>query len=152
MRGFVRALYGCGGQIKSGLLGSFLFLDQFVWAGRVGLLKDKERTDVLAKTMLMCWMGSNVCVIINEICQYLRAPAKENASREEKAAAAKKARWHAFAVIKAGLDILVAGSLVQFPWAPSPGNSGAIGVITSFMTLYQLYPEHPKPKLEEKKA
>ncbi|KAL2938334.1 Peroxisomal membrane protein 11C, partial [Bienertia sinuspersici] len=52
---------------KNALLSTLLFLDQFVWLGRSGIYKNKERADLISKISLYCWMSSSVCTSLVEI-------------------------------------------------------------------------------------
>lgn len=54
------------GKSKNALLGTFLFLDQIVWAGRTGIYKNKERTDLISKVAFYCFFGANVCTTLVE--------------------------------------------------------------------------------------
>ncbi|KAG8073176.1 hypothetical protein GUJ93_ZPchr0006g42872 [Zizania palustris] len=60
------------GKSKNALLSTFLFLDQFVWVGRSGIYKNKERTDRIARISLYCWMASSVCAGLVELGELKR--------------------------------------------------------------------------------
>ncbi|XP_039031637.1 peroxisomal membrane protein 11D-like isoform X2 [Hibiscus syriacus] len=55
------------GKSKNALLSTFLFLDQIVWLGRTGIYKNKERTELIGRISLFCWMGSSVCTTLVEL-------------------------------------------------------------------------------------
>ncbi|KAK3434803.1 hypothetical protein EUGRSUZ_D02241 [Eucalyptus grandis] len=55
------------GKSKNALLSTFLFLDQFVWLGRTGIYKNKERAELMGRVSLFCWMGSSVCATLVEL-------------------------------------------------------------------------------------
>nr|ACJ84112.1 unknown [Medicago truncatula] len=55
------------GKSKNALLSTFLFLDQFVWLGRTGVIDNKERTELVGRISLYCWLGSSICTSLVEL-------------------------------------------------------------------------------------
>lgn len=149
------------GRIKSALLGTFLALDQVVWLGRSGIYQNKERTDLISKLALHCWLtGCGVQSII-EVCEMYRLSitcaklgkeirrAKERKSiteqsklKEQLVAALVKARERQLNFVKSSLDIFVAAGLLQLaPKTITPRVTGALGFTTSLISCYQLLPK-----------
>ncbi|KAL2892304.1 Peroxisomal membrane protein 11C, partial [Bienertia sinuspersici] len=113
------------GKSKNALLSTFLFLDQIVWLGRSGIYKNKERTDLISKISLYCWMSSSVCTSLVENEQY-RAKVQKYNDRS-------------LALVKAALDIVVAAGLLQLaPKKINPRVTGALGFATSLISCYQV--------------
>ncbi|KAL6495458.1 Peroxisomal biogenesis factor [Orobanche gracilis] len=63
------------GKSKNALLSTFLFLDQIVWLGRTGIYKNKERTELIGRISLFCWLGSSICTTLVEISEIGRLSA-----------------------------------------------------------------------------
>ncbi|XP_027350455.1 peroxisomal membrane protein 11C isoform X2 [Abrus precatorius] len=107
------------GKSKNALLSTFLFLDQFVWLGRSGIYQKLEKE------------LKNSNKYDNE--QYR---AKLNKSNER-----------TLALIKAGMDIVVAVGLLQLaPKKVTPRVTGAFGFASSLISCYQLLPAPVKSK------
>jgi hypothetical protein len=150
------------GKAKNALVGTFLFLDQIVWAGRTGIYQDKQRLDLLSRISLFCWMAGTSCTTVAEIAEIARLGAatkkvekelkrakgtgtiEENKLREQRKANLKKSRERSLNLIKSALDIVVAVGLLQL--APRTVNArvtGGFGFITSAISCYQLLPAPP---------
>ncbi|XP_057531791.1 peroxisomal membrane protein 11C [Amaranthus tricolor] len=146
------------GKSKNALLSTFLFLDQFVWLGRSGIYKNKERTDLIAKISLYCWMGSSVCNSLAEIGELGRLAASmkklekelkgsDKNQNEKYRAKVQNYNDRSLALIKSALDIVVAAGLLQLaPKKITPRVTGAFGFATSLISCYQLLPSRPKSK------
>ncbi|CAI5467468.1 unnamed protein product [Closterium sp. Yama58-4] len=152
------------GRIKSALLATFLGLDQVVWLGRSGIYQNKERSDLIAKLSLHCWMSSCGVGSIIEVCELYRlsitcaklskeirrAKEKKNATEQAKLkdqllAALAKARQRQLNFVKSTTDIIVAIGLLQLaPKTVTPRVTGALGFFTSLISCYQLLPAAPK--------
>ncbi|OWM64184.1 hypothetical protein CDL15_Pgr018755 [Punica granatum] len=112
------------GKSKNALLSTFLFLDQIVWLGRSGIYKNKERAELIGRVSLFCWMGSSICSVLVEIGELGRLSASmkklerelKNSDKhqdERYRAKVKNSNERSLALIKAGLDIVVAVGLLQ---------------------------------------
>lgn len=146
------------GKSKNALLSTFLFLDQFVWLGRTGIYKNKERTDLLGRISLFCWMGSSICTTLVEIGEIGRLSASmkklekelKNSDKykdEQYRIKLQKSNERSLALIKAGIDIVVAVGLLQLaPKKVTPRVTGAFGFVSSLISCYQLLPAPPKAK------
>ncbi|KNA13701.1 hypothetical protein SOVF_114340 [Spinacia oleracea] len=146
------------GKSKNALLSTFLFLDQFVWLGRSGIYKNKEKTDLIAKISLYCWMSSSVCTSLVEIGELgrlsvsmkkLEKELKGSEKHENEQYRAKSQNYNdrSLALIKAAMDIVVAAGLLQLaPKKINPRVTGAFGFATSLISCYQLLPSRPKSK------
>ncbi|CAI7879480.1 unnamed protein product [Closterium sp. NIES-53] len=154
------------GRIKSALLATFLGLDQVVWLGRSGIYQNKERSDLLAKLSLHCWMSSCGVGSVIEVCELYRlsitcaklgkeirrAKEKKNATEQAKLkdqllAALAKARQRQLNFVKSTTDIIVAIGLLQLaPKTVTPRVTGALGFFTSLISCYQLLPAAPSAK------
>lgn len=146
------------GKSKNALLSTFLFLDQFVWLGRSGIIQNKERTDLIARISLYCWLGSSVCTTLVELGELGRLSGsmkkleKELKStnkydNEQYRTKLKKSNERTLALIKAGMDIVVAVGLLQLaPKKVTPRVTGAFGFVTSLISCYQLLPAPTKSK------
>jgi hypothetical protein len=58
------------GKAKNALVGTFLFLDQIVWAGRTGIYKNEERLELISRISLFCWMAGTFCTSVVEVCTF----------------------------------------------------------------------------------
>ncbi|CAI5968915.1 unnamed protein product [Closterium sp. NIES-65] len=154
------------GRIKSALLATFLGLDQVVWLGRSGIYQNKERSDLIAKLSLHCWMSSCGVGSVIEVCELYRlsitcaklgkeirrAKEKKNATEQAKLkdqllAALAKARQRQLNFVKSTTDIIVAIGLLQLaPKTVTPRVTGALGFFTSLISCYQLLPAAPSAK------
>eukprot|EP00246_Nothoceros_aenigmaticus_P006617 TRINITY_DN19630_c0_g1_i1.p1 TRINITY_DN19630_c0_g1~~TRINITY_DN19630_c0_g1_i1.p1 ORF type:complete len:244 (-),score=36.36 TRINITY_DN19630_c0_g1_i1:208-939(-) len=153
-------------KARHALVGTFLALDQIVWAGRVGIYKNKERTDLLSRISLYCWLAGNSSSVIIELAELARlgghnkridrelkqvvhgGSAEEERLNQLRAANAQTANARTLNLVKCSLDLLVAAGLLQLaPRTITPRRTGACGFVTSLITLYQLLPSHvPKAK------
>ncbi|XP_059459027.1 peroxisomal membrane protein 11C [Corylus avellana] len=146
------------GKSKNALLSTFLFLDQIVWLGRTGIYKNKDRADVIGRISLFCWMGSSICTTLVELGELGRLSASmkkiekqlkkdDKYQNEEYRAKLKKSNERSLALIKAGMDIVVAVGLLQLaPKKVNPRVTGAFGFVSSLISCYQLLPSPPKSK------
>ncbi|KAK4787551.1 hypothetical protein SAY86_011384 [Trapa natans] len=146
------------GKSKNALLSTFLFLDQIVWLGRSGIYKNKERTELIGRVSLFCWMGSSICSVLVEIGELGRLSASirklerelkssEKHKDEQYKAKINTSNERSLALIKAGLDIVVAVGLLQLsPKKVTPRVTGAFGFVSSLISCYQLLPPPSKSK------
>ncbi|MED6197756.1 Peroxisomal biogenesis factor [Stylosanthes scabra] len=146
------------GKSKDALGAMFLFLDQFVWLGRTGIYQNKERTELIARLSTYCWLGSTICTSLVELGELGRLSEsmkkleaelknKNKYENEQYRAKLKKSNERTVALVKAGLDSLVAIGLLQLaPNTLTPRVTGGLGFITSLITCYQLLPPPVKPK------
>ncbi|EFJ38613.1 hypothetical protein SELMODRAFT_437512 [Selaginella moellendorffii] len=155
------------GKAKNALVGTFLFLDQLVWAGRTGIYQNKERLELISRISLYCWMTGSFCTSLAEVSELGRLAASrrklereirrlkqqgnpENAHlKEQKLVSVKQSHERTLSLVKASLDIVVAVGLLQLaPKTVTPRVTGALGFITSLISCYQLLPPPPasKPK------
>ncbi|GER57466.1 peroxisomal membrane protein 11-5 [Striga asiatica] len=146
------------GKSKNALLSTFLFLDQIVWLGRTGIYKNKERTELIGRISLFCWLGSSVCttlVEISEIGRLSRSMKKmekelknpDKLKNEQYRSKVQKSNERSIALVKAALDIVVAVGLLQLaPKKITPRVTGAFGFTSSLISCYQLLPAQPKTK------
>ncbi|CAH8336891.1 unnamed protein product [Eruca vesicaria subsp. sativa] len=146
------------GKTKNALLSTFLFLDQIVWLGRTGIYKNKERAELLGRISLFCWMGSSACTSLVEIGELGRLSAsikklekeignKDKHQNEQYRAKLQRSNERSLALIKAGMDFVVAFGLLQLaPKKVTPRVTGAFGFASSLISCYQLLPAHPKSK------
>ncbi|KAK4269655.1 hypothetical protein QN277_022784 [Acacia crassicarpa] len=146
------------GKSKNALLSTFLFLDQFVWLGRSGIDQNKQRTELMGRISLFCWMGSSVCSTLVELGEIGRLTAsmkklekelKNNNKydNEQYCAKLKESNERRLALIKAAMDIVVAVGLLQLaPKNVTPRVTGAFGFVSSLISCYQLLPARSKPK------
>ncbi|KAI5647295.1 hypothetical protein M9H77_33300 [Catharanthus roseus] len=146
------------GKSKNALLSTFLFLDQIVWLGRTGIYKNKERTELIGRISLFCWLGSSVCTTFVELGEIGRLSASmkkiekelkktDKYKNEEYSSKLKKSNERSLALIKAGMDIVVAVGLLQLaPKKVTPRVTGAFGFVSSLISCYQLLPSPPKAK------
>ncbi|XP_073024030.1 peroxisomal membrane protein 11D-like [Primulina eburnea] len=146
------------GKSKNALLSTFLFLDQFVWLGRSGIYKNKERTELIGRISLFCWLGSSICSTLVEIGEIGRLSiSMKNLEKELKntnkykneqyKSKVQESNERSLAFVKAALDIVVAVGLLKLaPNKVTPRVSGAVGFVSSLISCYQLLPSPPKSK------
>lgn len=146
------------GKSKNALLSTFLFLDQFLWLGRSGLYKNKERTELIGRISLFCWLGSSICSTLVEIGEIGRLSISikklekelKNTNKyknEQYKSKVQESNERSLAFVKAALDIVVAVGLLKLaPNKVTPRVSGAVGFMSSLISCYQLLPSPPKSK------
>ncbi|CAF2117110.1 unnamed protein product [Brassica napus] len=147
------------GKSKNALLSTFLFLDQIVWLGRTGIYKNKERAELLGRISLFCWMGSSACTSLVELGELGRLSAsikklekeignKDKHQNEQYRAKLQRSNERSLALIKAGMDFVVAFGLLQLaPKKVTPRVTGAFGFASSLISCYQrLLPEWKRGK------
>jgi len=153
------------GKSKNALVGTFLLLDQIVWAGRTGIYKNKERADLIGRISLFCFLGGNVCSTLietSELCRLSMSIKKlekelkqiKNTStvdqanlEEQRRLKLKQSNARLLSLAKASVDIVVAVGLLQLaPKKVTPRITGGFGFITSLISLYQLLPPAAKAK------
>lgn len=153
------------GKSKNALVGTFLLLDQIVWAGRTGIYKNKERADLIGRISLFCFLGGNVCSTLietSELCRLSMSIKKlekelkqiKNTStfdqaklEEQRRLKLKQSNDRLLSLAKASADIVVAIGLLQLaPKKVTPRITGGFGFITSLISLYQLLPPPAKAK------
>ena len=125
------------GKSKNALLSTFLFLDQFVWLGRTGIYQNKERTELIGRISLYCWLGSSVCTTLVELGELGRLSSsmkklekdlknKNKYDNEQYRAKLNKSNERTLSLIKAGIDTVVAVGLLQLaPKTVTPRVTGA---------------------------
>ncbi|CAL4912223.1 unnamed protein product [Urochloa decumbens] len=140
------------GKSKNALLSTFLFLDQFVWLGRTGIIKNPEATNRVARISLYCWMASSVCASLVELGELkrlsksMRKLARElrytdKYENEQYQNKMKQSDERLLALVKAAMDVVVAAGLLQLaPKKITPRVTGAFGFITSLISCYQQLP------------
>ncbi|XP_068650506.1 peroxisomal membrane protein 11C-like [Aristolochia californica] len=143
------------GKSKNALLSTFLFLDQIVWAGRTGIYKNKERTELLGRISLFCWMSSSACTTLIELSELGRLSASlkklekelkqsDKSQNELYLKKIKQSNDRSLALVKASMDIVVAVGLLQLaPKKVTPRVTGALGFVSSLISCYQLLPSSP---------
>lgn len=144
------------GKGKNALLSTFLFLDQIVWLGRSGIYKNKERTERIGRISLFCWMGSSILTTLIELGEIGRLSASikrlqkhkhDKDKIEECRIKCQKSNERSLALVKAGLDVVVAIGLLQLaPKKVTPRVTGGLGFVTSLISCYQLLPSSQKAK------
>lgn len=133
---------------KSSLMATFLALDQIVWAGRTGIYKDKERTELISKISLYCFLGGCATNSLLELAELLRLARKKQHVKDssERQVLQKQLDQRLLGWLKSSLDIIVAVGLLQLaPNKITPRVTGAFGFVTSLISCYQLLPS-PKAK------
>jgi len=140
------------GKSKNALLSTFLFLDQIVWLGRTGIVKNKEATDRVARISLYCWMASSACASLVELGELkrlsksMRKLARElrhtdKYENEQYQNKMKQSDERLLALVKAAMDVVVAIGLLQLaPKKVTPRVTGALGFVTSLISCYQQLP------------
>ncbi|GFP93050.1 peroxisomal membrane protein 11d [Phtheirospermum japonicum] len=143
---------------KNALLSTFLFLDQIVWLGRTGIYKNKERTELIGRISLFCWLGSSICTTLVEIGEIGRLSASmkklekelknsDKYKNEQYRSKLQKSNERSLALVKSALDLVVAVGLLQLaPKKVTPRVTGAFGFTSSLISCYQLLPSPPKAK------
>lgn len=139
------------GKSKNALLSTFLFLDQFVWLGRTGVIDNKERTELVGRISLYCWLGSSICTSLVELGELGRLSGSmkkiereiKNSNKydnEQYQAKLKKSNERTLSLIKAGIDTVVAVGLLQLaPEKVTPRVTGAFGFVSSLISCYQVH-------------
>lgn len=135
-------------RAKSCLMATFFALDQIVWAGRTGIYKNKERTELLSKIALYCFLGGSATNSLHELGHILLLARKKQQTKDsyECQLLQKQLQQRLLGWVKSSLDIVVAIGLLQLvPKKVTPRVTGAFGVVTSLISCYQLLPS-PKAK------
>ncbi|MCO5563144.1 hypothetical protein L7F22_016781 [Adiantum nelumboides] len=137
-------------RAKSCLLATFFALDQVVWAGRTGIYKNKERTELISKISLYCFLGGSATNSLHELGQLIHlSRMKQQAEDElERQRLQKQLEQRLLGWVKSSLDIVVGIGLLQLaPKKVTPRVTGAFGFVTSLISCYQLLPS-PKAKVK----
>ncbi|KAJ7560878.1 hypothetical protein O6H91_03G004100 [Diphasiastrum complanatum] len=153
------------GKAKNALGGTFLFLDQLVWANRTGIYENKERTEKFSRIATFCWMAGCVCTSLVEISEIGRLAAErkhieielkqakqiessdEIRLKEQHLKVVEQSHTRSLNLLKSSIDIGVAVGLLQLaPKSVTPRVTGALGFITSLISCYQLRPQLAKSK------
>ncbi|KAH7277058.1 hypothetical protein KP509_39G032300 [Ceratopteris richardii] len=135
-------------KTKSSFTATFFALDQIVWAGRTGIYKNKERTELISKISLYCFLGGCSTGAILEFIELFRVARKKQSAQEssEREELEKQLERRLLLWIKSSLDIFVAIGLLQLaPKKITPRITGGLGFVTSLISCYQLLPIR-KPK------
>ncbi|KAH7288558.1 hypothetical protein KP509_31G031300 [Ceratopteris richardii] len=133
---------------KSCLMATFFALDQIVWAGRTGIYKNKERTELISKLSLYCFLGGSAANSLHELGQIIHLILKKQKGNNslERQSFQKQLDNRVLGWVKSSMDIVVAIGLLQLaPKKVTPRVTGAFGFVTSLISLYQLLPS-PKVK------
>lgn len=135
---------------KSSLMATFLALDQIVWAGRTGIYNNKERTELISKISLYCFLGGCTTNSLLELAELLRLSRRKDQvdNTLDRQLLQKQQEQRVLAWIKSSLDVIVAIGLLQLaPKKVTPRVTGAFGFISSLISCYQLLPaSNVKPK------
>ncbi|MCO5574064.1 hypothetical protein L7F22_027841 [Adiantum nelumboides] len=70
-------------RAKSCLLATFFALDQIVWAGRTGIYKNKERTELISKISLYCFLGGSATNSLHELGQLIHLSRMKQQAEDE---------------------------------------------------------------------
>ncbi|KAI5069502.1 hypothetical protein GOP47_0015803 [Adiantum capillus-veneris] len=135
-------------KTKSSLMATFLALDQIVWAGRTGIYKNKERTELISKISLYCFLGGCSTSSLLEFVELLRLARRQQSvnDRSEGQVLQRQLQQRLLLWIKSSLDVVVAVGLLQLaPKRVTPRVTGGFGFVTSLISCYQLLPT-PKAK------
>ncbi|MCO5599196.1 hypothetical protein L7F22_053296 [Adiantum nelumboides] len=131
---------------KSCLMATFLALDNLVWAGRIGIFKNKRHTDLISNISLYFLLGAYACGSLAEFGHIVWKKLDErdkDISRVQPYALSvmeKQPYAHVLGFIKSSLDVVVAVGLLQIaPKHVTPRITGACGTVTSLITCYELY-------------
>ncbi|KAJ4783874.1 Peroxisomal membrane protein 11C [Rhynchospora pubera] len=142
------------GKVKNLTQGTFLFLDQFVWAAKTGLYKDKKRAEQIGKISLYSWFISCVANTIMEFAafwkqynQITHLPSMRSIDKFEIRRLELAYRDKLITVIKASMDLVVGVGLLKVtPKIVTPRVMGVLGFLSSLISCYKLL-----PKVEEAK-
>ncbi|CAL5340118.1 unnamed protein product [Camellia sinensis] len=130
-------------------------------------IQNKERAEIIGRISLYCWMGSSICTTLVELVATmlgelgrLSASMKklekdlknsDKHKNEQYRSKLQKSNERSLALVKAGMDIVVAVGLLQLaPKNVNPRVTGAFGFISSLISCYQrcfhhhLRPRHPE--------
>ncbi|GAB4820863.1 hypothetical protein N2152v2_007909 [Parachlorella kessleri] len=136
-------------KLKPILMAIYFGADHIVWAQQAGILNNKELTDKAQKASLYGWFGGSLCTIVGEIYELAALCMKrEGESEEEYRGRVAKARpeinKRLLVLIHALTQAALAAGLLELrPWKPR--TVGFIGVVTSVMNCYMLFPSYPAP-------
>ncbi|KAE8697556.1 Peroxisomal membrane protein 11C [Hibiscus syriacus] len=113
--------------------------------------KNKERADLLGRISLFCWLGSSVCTSLVELGELGRLSISmkkleknlKNSDKykdEEYRSKLQKSNERTLALVKAGMDTVVAAGLLQLaPEKVTPRVTGAFGFVSSLISCYQVF-------------
>ncbi|KAF3325057.1 peroxisomal membrane protein 11-5-like protein [Carex littledalei] len=133
------------GKVKNLTQGTFLFLDQFSWAAKTGLYKDKKRAEQIGKISLYSWFVSCVANTIMEVCVFRPLCTIINCLTIRRLELAYRDKM--ITLIKAFMDLTVGVGLLKLkPKIITPRVTGVLGFLSSLISCYKLI-----PKVEEAK-
>ncbi|GLT44945.1 hypothetical protein SLA2020_188170 [Shorea laevis] len=129
------------GKSKNALLSTFFILDQIVWLGRTGIYENKELCSTLVELGELGRLSASMKKLEKEIKN------GDKYQNEQYRTKLQKSNESSLALIKAGMDIVVAVGLLQLaPKKVNPRVTGAFGFASSLISCYQLLPSRPKSK------
>ncbi|XP_078173761.1 peroxisomal membrane protein 11-5-like isoform X2 [Carex rostrata] len=142
------------GKVKNLTQGTFLFLDQFSWAAKTGLYKDKKRAEQIGKISLYSWFVSCVANTIMECAAFWKQynqishlPSMRSIDKFEIRRLELAYRDKMITLIKAFMDLTVGVGLLKLkPKIITPRVMGVLGFLSSLISCYKLI-----PKVEEAK-
>lgn len=142
------------GKVKNLTQGTFLFLDQFSWASKTGLYKDKKRAEQISKISLHSWFVSCVANTIMECAafwkqhnQITHLPSMRSIDKFEIRRLELNYRDKKITLIKAFMDLTVGVGLLKLtPKVITPRVMAVLGFLSSLISCYKLI-----PKVEEAK-
>lgn len=126
------------GKSKNFLMATYLALDHLVWAGRIGIIKNKH-AEFISRVSLYFFLGGCACSSISELHKVVSILAKyrEHGKTEVNQ---KKLYASVLGFVKSSMDVVVAVGLLQLASKRvTPRVTGALGFITSLITCYELF-------------
>jgi|APGre2960657444_1045066.scaffolds.fasta_scaffold01534_6 hypothetical protein len=137
-------------------MAAFFGFDHVVWAGSAGLVEDKALVERAQRLSFYGWLLGSLCTLAVELAELRRLKAQRDkaggvgasaaegtqaapTARETADATAASMRAKVLAAATAGTQAALAAALLKL-LPLSPRATGALGVTTSALALYQLLP------------
>eukprot|EP00803_Ostreobium_quekettii_P009693 evm.model.scf_1727.6 EVM.evm.TU.scf_1727.6 scf_1727:30146-33515(+) len=138
------------GKLKCLLMAGYFGADHIVWSGQAGLVKDPVTLQNFQRFSTYCWFGGSLCSIANEVYELSQLCLAQQECESEEEWQRKQAdvndaiHRRSLVLIHACFQAALAVGLLQL--APIKTRTvGLIGVITSALNCYMMFPALPKP-------
>eukprot|EP00250_Pteridium_aquilinum_P015868 c22810_g1_i3 orf=290-985(+) len=134
------------GRSKNALMAVYLALDNLVWAGSVGIYKNKRHTELVSNVSLYFFLGGCAASSLNELYQLIQLVGKRKTDKDKVPVTTQEEeverQWHphALSFVKSSMDVVLAIGLLQLASKRvTPRVTGALGTVTSLITCYELF-------------
>lgn len=137
-------------KLKCLLMAGYFGGDHIIWSGQAGLVTNPTVLQNCQRFSTYCWFGGSLCTIMGEVYELIQLCTIRQTDESEEEWQRKQADIHAtihrrsLVLIHACFQAALAMGLLQL--APlKPRTVGILGVVTSALNCYMLFPSPPTP-------